>query len=97
MEHQQIISYQLDLFERRGVNVISSSDSGEGVTQTTARKAKQVNVAGLHRRALAENLMEIICSTSNLKRAYRQVKRNKGVAGIDCLPVGKFPDWYRKH
>ena len=38
--------------------------------------------------------MTIVCSSANLKRAYKQVKRNKGVAGIDQMPVGKFAGWF---
>ena len=38
--------------------------------------------------------MAIICSSHNFKQAYKRVKRNKGVAGIDQMPTGKFADWY---
>ncbi|WP_243350141.1 group II intron reverse transcriptase/maturase [Parabacteroides sp. FAFU027] len=38
--------------------------------------------------------MEEILSHDNIKRAYKQVKQNKGVAGIDQMPVGKFATWY---
>jgi len=41
------------------------------------------------------NLMAMICSSSNLKQAYKQVKRNKGVAGIDQMPTEKFADWFK--
>ena len=32
-------------------------------------------------------LMERICDPSNLNRAFRQVKRNKGSAGVDKLNI----------
>jgi group II intron reverse transcriptase/maturase len=54
----------------------------------------QVNKEGQQGRALTENLMTIICSSSNLKQAYKQVKRNKGVAGTDQMPTEKFADWF---
>ncbi|NJO90442.1 MAG: group II intron reverse transcriptase/maturase [Chloroflexia bacterium] len=38
--------------------------------------------------------MTIVCSSHNLKRAYKQVKRNKGVAGIDQMPTEKFAVWF---
>ena len=40
--------------------------------------------------------MEEILSHGNMKRAYKQVKKNKGVAGIDGIPVEKFAEWYSK-
>ena len=95
MEHQQEISYQLDLFIEQKQNDIRSSDNRKDVNQAKARKAMQVNKEGQQGRALTENLMTIICSSSNLKQAYKQVKRNKGVAGIDQMPTGKFAVWFK--
>lgn len=40
--------------------------------------------------------MTIVCSSQNLKQAYKLVKRNKGAAGIDQMPTGKFADWFIK-
>ena len=39
--------------------------------------------------------MQVICSTTNIRRAYKRVKQNKGVAGIDQMSVGKFADWFK--
>ncbi|TLX72863.1 group II intron reverse transcriptase/maturase [Labilibacter sediminis] len=41
--------------------------------------------------------MGIVCSHGNLSRAFKQVKRNKGAAGVDNVPVGKFSDWFATH
>ncbi|MBK7097173.1 MAG: group II intron reverse transcriptase/maturase [Sphingobacteriales bacterium] len=38
----------------------------------------------------------ILCH-SNIKQAYRQVKQNKGVAGIDQIAVGDFSAWYAEN
>lgn len=38
----------------------------------------------------------ILCH-SNIKQAYKQVKQNKGVAGIDQMPVGDFSVWYAEN
>lgn len=95
MKHQQGISYQLDMFMEQKRNDICFSDHREDVHQAKARKEKQVNKEGQQGRALTENLMTIICSSSNLKQAYKQVKRNKGVAGIDQMPTEKFADWFK--
>ncbi len=40
--------------------------------------------------------MSVICSSQNIKTAYRQVKRNKGVAGIDQMPIRDFSKWFKK-
>lgn len=95
MKHQQEISYQLDLFIEQKQNDIRSSDNRKDVNQAKARKVKQVNKEGQQGRALTENLMTIICSSTNLKQAYMQVKRNKGVAGTDQMPIEKFADWFK--
>ncbi|MBC8393404.1 MAG: group II intron reverse transcriptase/maturase [Deltaproteobacteria bacterium] len=40
--------------------------------------------------------MQVVCSHDNIKRAYKQVKQNKGVAGIDNMPVYEFASWFVK-
>lgn len=54
----------------------------------------QVKEAGEQGRALAPDLMGAILCHSNIKQAYKQVKQNKGVAGIDQMAVGEFAVWY---
>ncbi len=97
MKHRQEISYQLDLFLEQKQNDIHSFDTRKDVNQAKARKVVQVNEEGQQGRALTKNLMTIICSSSNLKQAYKQVKRNKGVAGIDQMPTEKFANRFKKH
>lgn len=94
MEHQQGISYQLDLFSEQNQNDIRFSDNRKDVNQTKARKEKQLDKEGEQGRALTGNLMTIICSSTNLKQAHKQVKRNKGVAGTDQMPTEKFAAWF---
>lgn len=97
MEHQQSIAYQLDLFTTgQSEKVITHSDKREDVNGTQEGKGKQVLGEGRQGRALTEGLMRIICSSSNLKRAYKQVKRNKGAAGIDNMAVGDFAKWFNE-
>ena len=55
----------------------------------------QVKETGEQTRALALDLMGAILSHSN--SAYKQVKQNKGVAGIDQMPVGEFAAWYAEN
>jgi len=94
MEHRQVIAYQQDLFIEQKQNAICQSDHCKDVHQAKAGQEKQINKEGQQGRALTENLMTIVCSSQNLKQAYKQVKRNKGVAGIDQMPTGKFAEWF---
>ncbi|MGL5979799.1 MAG: group II intron reverse transcriptase/maturase, partial [Phocaeicola sp.] len=41
--------------------------------------------------------MEKVLCHNNIKQAYKQVKQNKGVAGIDQMPVEGFAKWYNEH
>jgi len=98
MKQQQGIAYQLDLFPLDGSNpnAVRHSENCEAVSGANERRELQVNEAGQQKRALANcNLMQVICSTDNVRRAYKQVKQNKGVAGIDQMPVEKFADWFK--
>jgi len=94
MEHRQEIAYQRDLFLEQTGNAICPSDNCKGVSQAKAGQEKQINKEGRQGRALTANLMTIVCSSNNLKQAFKQVKRNKGVAGIDQMPTNKFAEWF---
>jgi len=41
--------------------------------------------------------LEDILSSENLSLAWKQVRGNKGAAGVDGMEVGDFPDFYAKH
>ena len=97
MEHRQVIAYQQDLFIRQNKNAICPSDNCKDVNRAKAGQAGQINKEGKQGRALASNLMTIVCSSDNLKQAYKQVKRNKGVAGIDQMPTTKFAQWFTEN
>src|SRR5713101_4526899 len=47
--------------------------------------------------ASTNRLMEEICERENLKRALRQVKANKGSAGVDGMTVGGISDYLKQH
>ena len=95
MESQQEIDYKLDLFTELTGNAVRPSDKCKDVNQTKARQARQINKEGKQGRALTSNLMEIVCSSANLKQAYKRVERNNGVAGIDQMPTEQFAEWFR--
>lgn len=42
-----------------------------------------------------ENLLEKILSSENMRKAWKQVKRNKGAPGIDGITVDAFPEHMR--
>jgi RNA-directed DNA polymerase len=42
-------------------------------------------------------IMEEICERSNLKEALRQVKSNKGSAGVDRMTVDQLGDYLKQH
>ena len=94
MERQQGIVYQLDLFQQSSEETKRPSHNRDTVSGADARRELQVKGAGEQKRALATNLMQVVCSHDNIKRAYKQVKQNKGVAGIDnmkwSLSVGQY-------
>ena len=47
--------------------------------------------------ASTNRLMEEVCERENLKEALRQVKANKGSAGIDKMTVGQLSDYLKQH
>lgn len=97
MKGQQAIVYQLDLFSEQNQHAIPYSEGREGVPQAQTRKGTQVGREGQQGRALAGSLMAVICSQQNISQAYKRVKQNKGVAGIDQMPTGEFAPWFSKH
>lgn len=48
-------------------------------------------------KALTKHLMEKICDPSNLNRAYKRVKANKGAAGVDGMTVNDLFAWIAEH
>lgn len=96
MGQKQDIGYQLYLNFGSDKEPVCHLNDSEAVSQAAYRKVLQANVAGEQERALTCHLMQVVCSHDNIRRAYKQVKQNKGVAGIDQMPVGDFATWYVK-
>ena len=94
MAQQQYITSQYDLFNQSGEDVIRPFAESETVSRFLSTKALQVKEAGEQERALTHDLMGAILCHSNIQQAYKQVKQNKGVAGIDQMPVDEFAVWY---
>lgn len=94
MAQPQEITCQYDLFNARCQDVTRPFPTSEAVCGARRIKALQVKEAGEQERALTHDLMRLILSHDNIKEAYKQVKRNKGVSGIDQMPIEKFREWY---
>ena len=43
--------------------------------------------------ALGEDLFELVLRHSNMQAAWKQVRANKGAAGIDGMSIDEFPEW----
>ncbi len=97
MERKQVIAYQMELFFDSAKNAVRPSPDSEAVSGTGGAKVQQVGLAGVQGRALMHGVMEAVCSAENMQRAYKQVKRNKGVSGIDGMEVGEFAGWYSRN
>ena len=58
---------------------------------------RQTSRASEDDKALTKHLMEKICDPSNLNRAYKRVKANKGAAGVDGMTVDDLFAWIAEH
>ena len=52
---------------------------------------------GVMQPTLHEDLMERIVDPSNVRKAWKRVKANKGAPGIDGMSLDDFPDFVREH
>src|SRR6202521_4831367 len=75
----------------------SSAPTGE------ARQAGREDIESLsavsesERPANTSRIMEEVCERANLKEALRQVRGNKGSAGIDGMTVDQLGDYLKQH
>jgi hypothetical protein len=85
---QQNIQTQLDF---------SSGPTGEA-RQVGGRETESSRTTnGSESPARTDRLMEEVCERENLKQALRQVKANKGSAGVDGMTVGGITDYLKQH
>lgn len=47
--------------------------------------------------AFTEDLFDKVFIADNLKRAWQQVRANKGAAGVDGMKIEEFLDWAKRH
>jgi RNA-directed DNA polymerase len=75
----------------------SSAPTGE------ARQAGREDIESLsvvsepERPANTSRIMEGVCERTNLKEALRQVRDNKGSAGVDRMTVDQLGDYLKQH
>ena len=65
--------------------------------ESEGSEAQQVLKASTIDESLTEHWMEKVCDASNLNRAYKRVKANKGAAGVDGLTVDALFGWIAEH
>jgi len=97
MERQKEIAYQLELFNEQKENAIPHFQNSQSVFEATTRMGLQITEAGEQKRALTDNLMQFVCSSDNIRKAYKRVKHNKGSSGIDKQDIKSFSEWYIKN
>jgi RNA-directed DNA polymerase len=87
-DKQQNIQMELDF-----------SSALTGAARATAGEETESRVAtnGSESPARTDRLMEEVCEQENLKAALRQVKGNKGSAGVDGITVNQLPDYLKQH
>lgn len=72
-------------------------DGGTGGTRVATAVPRQTFTAMGPQRALTDLLMEQVCDSKNLIRAYRRVRANKGKPGVDGMTVNELANWLRNH
>ena len=93
-ELYQDLLFELDESVEKGLRPGASSDRVSG---TSAIEEKQSLAEINEQRALTMNLMEQVVERSNLNRAYRKVRTNRGSAGVDGMTIDQMRDWIAKH
>ncbi len=95
MKQQKEIFYQSDLFINKSQEDISLLSKSRTVYEGQLDPGLQITGASDRGRALTQdNLMQYVCSSANILKAYKQVKRNKGSSGIDYQDVESFREWF---
>lgn len=71
--------------------------NGSQRMRSVKHEERQILKASKADETLTERLMEKICEPSNLNRAYKCVKANKGAAGVDGMTVDELLSWIVSH
>src|SRR5947199_694882 len=87
-DKQQNIQMKLDF---------SSALTGETRGVAGEETESLMATSGPESPARTNRLMEEVCERENLKEALRQVKGNKGSAGVDGITVNQLTDYLKQH
>src|SRR5262247_2663051 len=87
-DKQQNIQMELDF---------SSALTGEAREVAGEETESSVATSGSESPARTNRLMEEVVERENLKKALRQVKGNKGSAGVDGITVNQLTDYLKQH
>jgi RNA-directed DNA polymerase len=87
-DKQQNIQLRLDFSS--ALTVAARGAAGEETESSVA-------TSGPESPARTDRLMEEVCERENLKETLRQVKANKGSAGVDGMTVVALTDYLRQH
>jgi hypothetical protein len=87
-DKQQNIQMKLDF---------SSALTGAARGAAGGETESLVATSGPENPARSDRLMEEVCERENLKEALRQVKGNKGSAGVDGITVNQLTDYLKQH
>ena len=75
----------------------SSAPTGEARKAGREETESRPVMHGSESPASTTRLMEEVCERENLKEALRQVKANKGSAGVDGMTVVGIDDYLKQH
>ena len=97
VKRQQGGADQRDFFDEALQAVSRHGEDGEGGTGAVSTEESQALTAWDHERALTRHLMEAVCGSANLNRAYKRVKANGGAPGVDGMTIDALRDWIAVH
>ena len=97
VKRQQGGADQRDLLDEALMAVPRHDVDGEGGTGPDAAEESQAPTAWDRERALTRHLMEAVCASANLNRAYKRVKGNGGAPGVDGMTVDALLGWIAVH
>ena len=88
----------MDKYQKKSRKATLASKN-EGEAQRAWKKGIQLSIPFKDPEILREEskLMEAICDRENLNKAYKNVLKNKGVAGIDGMTVDQLLPYLKEH
>ena len=74
-------------------NPSSSEETAGSLSRPGSTAAAQAEQPALS--LFPETLMEAAVDSTNIERAWKNVKANRGAPGPDGITIAEFPDWFR--